>query len=98
VEGLRAILQGTQCMTVYKPVVEEANGAVAAAVALLNGDDLSTIANATIDNENGEIPYVQAQIKPIYIADVKIPVADGFVDVAEVCEGIEDLCAENGVE
>ncbi len=97
-EGLRAILQGTQCMTVYKPVVEEANGAVAAAVALLNGDDITTIANATIDNENGEIPYLQAEIQPIYIADVKIPAADGFVDVAELCAGIEDLCTENGVE
>ena len=97
-EGLRAILQGTQCMTVYKPVVEEANGAVAAAVALLNGDDITAIANATIDNENGEIPYLQAEIQPIYIDDVKIPVADGFVDVAEVCAGIEDLCTEYGVE
>ena len=95
-EGLRAILQGTQCMTVYKPVVEEANGAVAAAVALLNGTDLG--ANATIDNENGEIPYVQAQIKPIYIDDVKIPAADGFVDVAELCAGIEELCTEHGVK
>src|SRR5690606_8075986 len=37
VEGLRALLQGTQCMTVYKPVYEEANGAVAAAAALLAG-------------------------------------------------------------
>ena len=27
VDGLRAILQGTQCMTVYKPVVKEAEGA-----------------------------------------------------------------------
>ena len=97
-EGLRAILQGTQCMTVYKPVVEEANGAVAAAVALLNGDDLTTIANATIDNENGEIPYVQADIQPIFIDDVKIPAADGFVDVAELCAGIEELCTEYGVE
>jgi D-xylose transport system substrate-binding protein len=97
-EGLRAILQGTQCMTVYKPVVEEANGAVAAAVALLNGDDITTIANATIDNENGEIPYLQADIQPIYIDDVKIPAADGFVDVAELCAGIEDLCTEYGVE
>ena len=97
-EGLRAILQGTQCMTVYKPVVKEAECAVAAAVALLNGDDLTTIANATIDNENGEIPYVQAEIQPIYIGDVKIPAADGFVDVTELCAGIEDLCTENGVE
>ncbi|MEM9134848.1 MAG: substrate-binding domain-containing protein [Actinomycetota bacterium] len=95
VEGLRAILQGTQCMTVYKPVVEEANGAVAAAAALLSGGDLP--ANATIDNGNAEIPYVQAEIQAIFIDDVKIPVADGFVSADDVCDGIEDLCEEHGV-
>ncbi len=96
VDGLRAILQGNQCMTVYKPVVEEANGAVAAAVALLNGDDLP--ANATIDNGNEEIPYVQAQVQSIFIDDVHIPIDDGFVTKEAVCEGIEDLCAENGID
>ncbi len=95
VDGLRAILQGSQCMTVYKPVVEEANSAVAAAAALLSGSDLP--ANATINNENGDIPYVQAQIQSIFIDDVKVPVADGFVSVEDVCDGIEDLCAEHGV-
>jgi D-xylose transport system substrate-binding protein len=95
-EGLRAILGGTQCMTVYKPVIEEATGAVNAAVALLNGDDLGT--DATIDNENGEIPYIQAEIQAIYFDDVKIPVGDGFVDQAEVCAGLEAECAEAGIE
>jgi len=70
-DGLRAILQGNQCMTVYKPVVEEANGAVAAAAALLTGGDLG--ANATINNETGDIPYVQAQVQALFIDDVKIP-------------------------
>ena len=96
VEGLRAILQGTQCMTVYKPVVEEAKGAVQAAAQLLAGEEVD--ANATIDNGNGEIPYVQAAVQSIFIDQVKDVVADGFVDAAELCEGIEDLCAENGIE
>lgn len=95
VDGLRAILQGTQCMTVYKPVVEEANGAVAAAVALLSGDDLP--ANATINNETGDIPYVQAEVQSIFIDDVALVVADGFVSADDVCSGIEDLCEEYGV-
>ncbi|MGA9277148.1 MAG: substrate-binding domain-containing protein [Ilumatobacter sp.] len=95
-EGLRAILEGNQCMTVYKPVVEEATGAVDAAAALLAGSELGT--DATIDNENGEIPYIQAEVQPIYVDDVKIPAADGFVDVAELCAGLEDQCAEAGVE
>ena len=96
VEGLRAILSGTQCMTVYKPVVEEAKGAVETAVALLNDQDIPS--NATIDNENGEIPYVQAEIQSVFIGDVKVPVADGFVTAADVCEGLEAECKENGVE
>lgn len=95
VGGLRAILQGTQCMTVYKPVVEEANGAVAAAVALLTGEALP--ANATINNENGDIPYVQAEVQSIFIDDVQLVVADGFVSAEDVCAGIEDLCEQYGV-
>ena len=95
VEGLRAILQGTQCMTVYKAVSEEANAAVAAAAALLRGEELE--ANATINNEVADIPYIQAAIQPIFIDDVHIPVDDGFVSYADVCTGIEDLCEENGV-
>jgi len=96
VDGLRAILQGSQCMTVYKPVVEEANGAVAAAAALLTNSDLG--ANATINNENGDIPYVQAQVQALFIDDVHIPIDDGFVSAADVCNGIEDLCTQNGID
>ncbi len=94
-EGLRAILAGTQCMTVYKPVVKEAEGAVAAAVALLNGDDVP--ANATINNEKADIPYVQADVQSIFFDDVKVVVEDGFVDAAEVCKDLEDKCAEAGI-
>ena len=95
VDGLRAILAGTQCMSVYKPVIKEAEGAVAAAVALLAGDEVP--ANATINNEVADIPYVQAEIQPIYIDSVHIPVDDGFVDAAEICEGLEDECAAAGI-
>jgi D-xylose transport system substrate-binding protein len=96
VEGLRAILGGTQCMTVYKPVKVEAEGAVAAAAALLAGSDLG--ANATINNEVADIPYIQGEVTSIFLADVKIPVADGFVDKAAVCEGLEEECAAAGIE
>ncbi len=82
-------------MTVYKPVVEEANGAVAAAVALLNGDDVA--ANATINNEKADIPYVQAEVQSIFIGDVHVVVEDGFVSRDDVCADIEDLCTANGV-
>ncbi len=95
VDGLRAILQGTQCMTVYKPVIAEAQGAVDAAVALIAGKKPDT--TVTINNKTGDIPYIQAKIQPIYIDSVKVPVADGFVKRADVCKDIEDLCKANGV-
>ena len=39
VDGLRNILTGDQCMTVYKPVKAEADAAAAAAIALASGQD-----------------------------------------------------------
>lgn len=95
VDGLRSILQGSQCMTVYKPVKVEAEAAVAAAAALLSGADLG--ANATIDNGNGDVPYVQGQVTSIFFDDVHIPIDDGFVSADDVCAGIEDKCAEAGI-
>ena len=94
-EGLRAILGGTQCMTVYKPVIEEAKGAVAAAVQLLAGEAVT--ANATINNETADIPYVQADVQSIFVGDVKLVVEDGFVDAAELCAGLEAECEAAGI-
>ena len=97
-DGLAAILNGTQCMTVYKPVKAEAEGAVKAAAALLAGTDLKTIANATINNKTADIPYLQASITPVYKENVKDVVADGFVTKAELCTGdIAAKCTEAGI-
>ncbi len=95
-DGLRAILQGTQCMTVYKPVKVEADGAVAAAVALLAGEDVG--ASATINNEVADIPYVQGEVTSIFAENVSVVVDDGFVDQAELCAGLEAECAAAGIE
>jgi D-xylose transport system substrate-binding protein len=95
-DGLAAILKGTQCMTVYKPVKAEAEAAVAAAVALLKGEAPAT--NATINDGARDIPYAQAQITAIYKDQVKDVVADGFVTKEELCTGdIAALCTEAGI-
>jgi D-xylose transport system substrate-binding protein len=97
-DGLAAILNGTQCMTVYKPVKVEAEGAVKAAAALLAGTDLTTIANATINNQTADIPYLQAQVTPVYKENVKDVVADGFVTAADLCTGdVAAKCTEAGI-
>ena len=97
-DGLAAILNGTQCMTVYKPVKAEAEGAVKAAAALLAGTDLKTIANATINNKTADIPYLQASVTPIYKDNVKDVVADGFVTKADLCTGdVAAKCTAAGI-
>ena len=95
-DGLAAILMGTQCMTVYKPVKAEAEAAVAAAVSLLKGE--APAANATINDGARDLPYVQAAITPVYKDNVKDVVADGFVTKEELCTGdVAAKCTEAGI-
>lgn len=95
VGALRAILQGDQCMTVYKPVEVEADAVVRAAAALMRGVDPP--ANTTIDNGTTEIPFVQGQVTSIFFDEVRIPIEDGFVELDAVCAGIEELCRSAGI-
>ena len=95
VDGLRAILNGTQCMTVYKPYPAEADAAVAAAVALLKGEAPAT--NATINDGARDIPYAQAAIQTIYLENVKDVTSTGGAKREDVCKDIEDKCTAAGV-
>jgi D-xylose transport system substrate-binding protein len=103
-EGLQRVLLGTQCMTVYKAVKQEADAAATLAVALLNGDQASADALATgltADSEAGtEVPSVLLVPQAIYPENVKDVIADGFTTVEKVCttDEIKAKCAEFGVE
>ena len=95
VDGLRAILNGTQCMTVYKPYPAEAEAAVAAAVALLKGEAPAT--NAKINDGARDIPYAQAAIQSIFLENVKDVTSTGGAKRDDVCKDIEDKCKAAGV-
>ncbi|MDO8308767.1 MAG: substrate-binding domain-containing protein [Actinomycetota bacterium] len=102
-EGLQRVLMGTQCMTVYKAVKQEANAAAALAVALINGDTAAADALATgmtADSEAGtEVPSVLLVPQAIYPENVKDVIADGFTTAEKVCttDELKALCAEFGV-
>ena len=91
-ESLRSILDGSQCMTVYKPVSEEARGAVEAADLLMNGEEVT--AGATVNTGNAEVPYIQAEIRPIFRNDLATLVEEGFVPLDDLCSGLADECSE----
>jgi D-xylose transport system substrate-binding protein len=98
VDGLRNILSGDQCMTVYKAIKVEAAAAADAAIALAKGEKPAT--NGTVaDSETGaEVPAVLAEPKAIYFDNVKDVIADGFQTKEDVCADLADECAKAGIE
>lgn len=93
VAGLQNILLGWQTATVYKPVADEAAAAVETAVALLNGEEVST--DASLDDGT---PYVQ--VTPVLVGpeQVKDVVAAGDAAYDDVCTAdVMAACDEYGV-
>jgi len=98
VQGIQNIIQGTQCMTVYKGVVAEARAAAELAVALFNGETPEV--DATVDNGFKEVP--SELLVPVAVTEENITetvIEDDFRSVEEICTGPvadSDWCAENG--
>jgi len=98
VQGLQNILDGSQCMTVYKSARQEAGALADLAIALIDGEEGETTGTVT-DTEGGrEVPSVlldPVAITPDNVSDV---VDDGGVSADELCTGsYADLCAEAGI-
>ena len=92
VGGIQQILQGTQTMTVYKPITEEVKGSADAAIALLNCEDVSTVAPDAAPVGGG--PAILLTPTAVTADNIEDTVyADGFVDEADVCVGdTEEFC------
>ena len=97
VAGIQNILSGWQTMTVYKPIEIEAKAAAEAAIALLNGEDLSNLTVDTIFNGQNDIPFIK--LIPIAVTEDNIAdtvIKDGFRTWDEICVGdFEALCPED---
>ena len=90
--GIQNVLAGRQTMTVYKPIKAEVQAAAAAAVALLNDEDVSQLDGdfevMTINNGETDLPFIA--LEPIAVTKDNIAdtvIADGFRTWAEVCTG-----------
>jgi D-xylose transport system substrate-binding protein len=99
VEGLQNILAGRQCMTVYKPIQEEAKALAELAIALIKGEDAPTTGEAEDPEGNRQVPSVL--LKPVSVTkeNVKQVVNDGFVTAADLCTGeYAAACTEAGIK
>jgi D-xylose transport system substrate-binding protein len=85
VQGLQNIALGDQCMTVYKPVPQEAQAAAEAAIALRNGEEVE--AEDTVNNENIDVPSLLLEPIAVTAENLSQPIEDGFVELEAVCTG-----------
>ena len=82
-------------MTVYKPIKAEAEAAAEAAIALLKGEDLTSLSGGlTLNNGTNDIPFIA--LEPIGVIKDNVAetvIADGFRTWDEICVGdFEQFC------
>jgi D-xylose transport system substrate-binding protein len=98
VQGLQNILDGNQCMTVYKAIKKEADAAADLAISLAKGEKKDTGKTVKDPEGNRDVPAVLLDPQAITKANVKDVVADGFVTKAELCTGAyEAKCTAAGI-
>ncbi|MBL7487821.1 substrate-binding domain-containing protein [Frankia sp. AgB1.9] len=96
--ALQNILDGDQCMTVYKAVKKEADAASALAISLVKGQKGD--APQTIHDPTGKRDVPSVLLQPVAITkdNVKFVVDDGYVTKAELCTGkFAALCTTAGI-
>ncbi len=98
VDGLRNILKGDQCMTVYKAVKAEADAAAAAAIALAKGEKPKTNGEVEDTKSKTKVPSVLAEPVAIYKDNVKDVIADGFQTKEDVCKDLAKECEAAGIK
>ena len=88
--GIQNILSGTQAMTIYKPIAQEARATAQLVAALSKGEDASSIANRQTEIEGGgQIRSVL--LDPIVVDQSNVAdtvIKDGFLTQEEVCQNL----------
>ena len=87
VQGLQNIMDGTQCMTVYKSAKEEAGALAKLAIALAKGETPSVEGTVTDTSNNTQRPAVLLDPVAVTKDNIKDVVSDGGVTKDELCTG-----------
>ena len=102
VEGLQNILNGDQCMTIFKDVKKEADAASKLAIALINKTDPTaagvTLADFQDPKGNRTIKAVLLDPTVITKKNVQDVVTAGALTAAQICKGITAACTAAGVK
>jgi D-xylose transport system substrate-binding protein len=98
VQGLQNILAGDQCMTVYKAIKQEADGAAELALALAKNQTVSGLTTVKDTTTGKDVKSKLLVPKAIFKDNVKDVVADGFVKASDLCTGAyAAMCTAAGI-
>jgi D-xylose transport system substrate-binding protein len=100
VAGLQRILKGEQFMTIFKPIVPEAEIAAEMAISLGESGEVKTKEpTEDINNGKAEVPSLLLTSTPVVKENInETVIAEKFVTPAELCEGaFAAACKENGI-
>jgi len=100
VAGLQRILTGEQFMTIFKPIVPEAEIAAEMAISLGETGEVETKEKTEdINNGKAEVPSVLLTSTPVIKENInETVIAEKFVTPAELCEGaFAAACKEAGI-
>lgn len=91
--ALQRIVEGTQSMTVYKPIRSIAEKAAELAVKMAKGEDVSGEANLKVNNGKIDVPFVALEpVSVEYNNIVETVVKDGFHKLEDICKTAPDKC------
>jgi D-xylose transport system substrate-binding protein len=97
-QGIQNILEGDQCMTVYKPIQQEVNAAAKLAIALAKGQTPTGVTSTT-DNGTKKVPSIL--LRPISVTKANAVKYFGNADFPtrdQVCSGkVAAACTKAGI-
>ena len=85
-QGIQNIVNGDQCMTVYKAIKAEANAAAALAISIVKGRKAAGVNGKTFDGRR-QVPSVLLTPVTITKKNYTLLFKDGFLKRGEVCRG-----------
>jgi D-xylose transport system substrate-binding protein len=98
VQGLQHIMDGTQCMTVFKDTKIEANAAANLAVQLAKGQKPSTTQTTLDPTTHKQVPSVLETPEAIFVNNINDVVKAGGTTIGALCTGVYvQKCAADGV-
>jgi D-xylose transport system substrate-binding protein len=97
-EGLQNILNGDQCMTVYKAIKKETDASAALAIQLLKGETPSN-ATASVNNGNKDVPSILLEPVAVTKDNMKDYIGEAdFPKKEDICAGkVAEKCTAAGL-